>query len=102
MTEKGETNPEEETGDVERDIRSWAEKYAREHDLILNPEDKRLAIVIKGLARNLRKYGARYCPCRLRSGDAETDRKIICPCIYHDKEIETEGSCHCNLFFRKE
>ena len=45
------------------------------------------------------KHGERYCPCRIRSGDTEKDRLIICPCAYHEDEIENEGHCHCNLFF---
>ncbi|MDK2916192.1 MAG: ferredoxin-thioredoxin reductase catalytic chain, partial [Euryarchaeota archaeon] len=38
---------------------------------------------------------------RLRSDDPEKDRIIICPCIYHEKEIEEQGTCHCRLFFKK-
>jgi len=104
MTAEEKKDPEDrtETDDLEREIRSWAEKYAKEHGFALNPDDKRLDIVIRGLARNIRKHGAQYCPCRLRSGDTETDKKIICPCVYHEEEIETEGSCHCNLYYKKE
>jgi ferredoxin-thioredoxin reductase catalytic chain len=103
MTADEKKDPEgnKETDDLEQEIRSWAGKYAKEHGLALNPDDKRLDIVIRGLARNLRKHGAKYCPCRLRSGDTETDKKIICPCVYHGEEIETEGSCHCNLYYKK-
>jgi ferredoxin-thioredoxin reductase catalytic chain len=84
---------------TEQDILKWAEEYAKAHDLVLNPDDKRLRVVIKGLARNLKKFGARYCPCRIRSGDTEADRKIVCPCVYHEKEIAEEGACHCALYF---
>jgi ferredoxin-thioredoxin reductase catalytic subunit len=56
---------------------------------------------LRGLARNKVRVGAAYCPCRLRSGDPEKDRIIICPCIYHEKEIEEQGACHCRLFFKK-
>ena len=31
-------------------------------------------------------------------GDAEKDKKIICPCVYHIEEIDREGECHCQLF----
>jgi ferredoxin-thioredoxin reductase catalytic subunit len=87
---------------IEEDIRAWAAGYAKEHGLDLNPDDKRLNAVIKGLARNMRKHGARYCPCRVRSGDTEEDKKIICPCIYHGKELEETGACHCQLYFSKD
>ena len=86
----------------EIEILEWARNYAKKHHLALNPDQKRLNIVIKGLARNETKFGERYCPCRLRSGDKEKDKAIICPCVYHQEEIEQEGSCHCNLYYKKE
>jgi len=85
---------------LEGEILAWAKEYAAKHSYVLNPDEKKLRVVIKGLARNLTKHGARYCPCRVRTGEQEKDRLIICPCIYHEKEIEQEGMCHCNLFFR--
>jgi ferredoxin-thioredoxin reductase catalytic chain len=81
---------------------AWAKEYAEKHGYEMNPDEKRFRVVIKGLARNLTKLGARYCPCRIRTGEGEEDRAIICPCIYHEKEIEQEGMCHCNLFFRRQ
>jgi len=86
----------------EKEILAWARGYAKKHGYKLNPEEKRLESVIKGLARNKQRFGARYCPCRIRSGDSEKDKNIVCPCIYHDKEIDEQGSCHCNLFFSEE
>lgn len=87
--------------ELEGEILAWAKEYAALHGYELNPDEKRLRVVIKGLARNLAKHGARYCPCRIRTGDQEKDRLIICPCIYHEKEIADQGMCHCNLFFRR-
>ena len=59
-----------------------------------------LNIVMEGLAKNKDKYGKRYCPCRIVTGNEEGDKKIICPCIYHKGEIENDGMCHCMLFFK--
>jgi ferredoxin-thioredoxin reductase catalytic chain len=87
--------------ELEREILAWAKEYAEKHGYILNPDEKRLRTAIKGLARNQIKHGERYCPCRVRSGDREKDRQIICPCVYHVKEIEEAGMCHCSLFFKK-
>ena len=42
------------------------------------------------------------CPCRIRSGDKEKDKAIICPCIYHRDEIAKDGHCHCQLYYRKD
>ncbi|MCU0630414.1 MAG: ferredoxin:thioredoxin reductase [Methanoregulaceae archaeon] len=89
-------------GTDEKEILAWAAGYAKKHGYRLNPEEKRLEGVIRGLAKNTQRFGQRYCPCRIRSGDVETDKNIICPCIYHEREIKEEGSCHCNLFFSEE
>jgi ferredoxin-thioredoxin reductase catalytic chain len=86
----------------EKEIRAWAEEHAKKTGLVLNPHAKVLATVIRGLARNRKKFGERYCPCRIRSGDTEKDREIICPCIYDKDEIAGEGHCHCRLFYRKD
>lgn len=84
---------------LEEEIYAWAKEYAEEHGWALNYIDKQLRAVIRGLARNYIRHGERYCPCRIRSGDTEKDREIICPCVYHEEEIATRGHCHCNLFF---
>jgi len=83
-------------------IRAWVERYANENGWILNPDEKTLDTVIRGLARNKQKFGEQYCPCRLRSKDVEKDRAIICPCIYHRDEIAKDGHCHCQLYYRKD
>jgi len=80
-------------------ILSWVKEYAEEKGFVLNKDDRQLNAVIRGLVRNRLKHGEKYCPCRIRSGDPEKDRLIICPCAYHEDEIEGEGHCHCNLFF---
>ena len=84
------------------EILSWVGEYARERGLVLNTDDRQLWAVIRGLVRNRMKHGEKYCPCRIRSGDPEKDRLIICPCSYHEEEIAGEGHCHCNLFFAPE
>ena len=83
----------------EQAVRDWAEAYASEHGWILNTDDKQRSAVIKGLARNTEKFGAAYCPCRIRSGDSEQDKKIVCPCIYHQDELDQAGHCTCNFFY---
>jgi ferredoxin-thioredoxin reductase catalytic chain len=88
------------TGEIE--IRAWAEDYARKNGWVLNPDEKILSTVIRGLARNEQKSGRRYCPCRLRSGDEEKDKNIVCPCICHRDEIAKDGHCHCQLYYRKD
>jgi ferredoxin-thioredoxin reductase catalytic chain len=83
------------------DARTWAKHYAKEKGYVLNTDERQLLAVLRGLVRNKERFGEAYCPCRLRSGDPEKDKIIICPCIYHEKEIEEQGMCHCRLFFKK-
>ncbi len=85
----------------ETDMLKWAKGYAQKHSWALNADEKQLATVIRGLARNKSKFGRPYCPCRLRSGDEEKDRAIECPCVYHKEELANHGHCHCNLYFRE-
>ncbi len=83
-------------------MREVVQKYADENGFFLNSNTKQLETVLKGLVRNEEKYGEQYCPCRIRSGDHEKDKDIICPCVYHKDEIRKDGKCHCNLYFAKE
>lgn len=98
MTENAENN---ELNALVEDIRARCVEYAEKKGYVLNPDAKHLETILKGLARLKTKYGEEYCPCRVRSGDKEKDRANICPCAFHEKEIEEDGCCHCQLFFRK-
>lgn len=92
--------PDEEEEKAIEEVRAWAEAYARDRGWSLNPNPKQLRTVLRGLVRNKTRTGEPYCPCRLRSGDPEKDRTIICPCFYHIDEVTGTGHCHCRLFFR--
>lgn len=81
-------------------IMNWAQAYAGKNGFALNPDKEILEIVIHGLSANRQKHGKQYCPCRMRTGDEEEDKKIICPCVSHKEEIERDGRCHCALFFK--
>ncbi len=75
-------------------------KYALSQGFRLNPDDVVVENVCRGLLGNEKKYGAKYCPCRLVTGNKENDDKNICPCVYHKDEIAKDGKCHCNLFVK--
>lgn len=79
-------------------IRNMLNNYTANSHYRLNPDDKMVERVVKGLVMRTMKFGYAYCPCRLVTGDKERDKKIICPCVYHVEEIERDGECHCNLF----
>ncbi len=87
---------------TEEELRAWAEHEAEISGFRLNPDERQRRTVIKGLARNRERFGARYCPCRIRSGDPEKDVAIVCPCVHREDEIAEQGRCHCNLFHAPE
>jgi len=85
----------------EKEILKFSQEYAKKAGFILNKNKKQLSYVIKGLKANEDKYGFRFCPCRVVTGNFEEDRIIVCPCIYHKQEIKNMGHCLCKLFFDK-
>ncbi len=87
---------------TEEEMHAWAEREAELTGFRLNPDERQRRTVIKGLIRNRERFGAQYCPCRIRSGDPEKDAAIVCPCVHREEEVAVEGRCHCNLFHAPE
>lgn len=79
-----------------------SEEYVKKNGWRLNPDQKVVERLVRGMLENEKKYGARYCPCRRIMGNPEKDRPKICPCVWHREEIEREGHCLCGLFVRLE
>jgi len=75
--------------------------YAEKNGFQLNPNQAIVRAVVKSLLEREEKFGQRFCPCRRITGQPTEDKKIICPCIYHRKEIEENGHCLCQLFVKK-
>jgi ferredoxin-thioredoxin reductase catalytic subunit len=55
----------------------------------------------EGLKTNEDRYGYPSCPCRLATGNFESDRDIICPCDYRDPDVAEFGACYCRLYVNK-
>lgn len=90
---------------MEKEIEKLIKKYrayAEKKGFKLNPNEKVLEGTIRALLIREKKFGKKYCPCRKMTGDKKNDKKIICPCIYHIEEIENDGHCFCNLFFKED
>lgn len=79
----------------EKVIMEWAKSYAKKNKFNVNPDQKIASAIIKGLIMKEKKFGKRYCPCRIGNVDEN-----VCPCIYHKEEIEKDGHCHCTLFVK--
>ena len=85
----------------EKTLRQLSQKYADKSGYKLNPDEKNLSLVLKGLIKNEETHGYRFCPCRALTGDLNIDRDNICPCKWHRDEIKKDGHCRCMLFVRK-
>lgn len=90
---------EKETGEIENIIKNYQE-YAQKNGFKLNPDKEIVERLVKGLLENEKKYRARYCPCRRITGNPEDDKGKICPCYWHQEEIERDGHCFCGLFVK--
>ena len=73
-------------------------KEAEEGGYYLNPDLSFTMPLIEGLIVNEKRYGYQACPCRLASEKIETDRDIICPCIYRDPDLSDYNTCYCGLY----
>jgi len=63
-----------------------------------NKDRARTFDLLAALLVNRKRYGYMACPCRLASGDRESDRDITCPCVYREPDVREYGSCYCNLY----
>ena len=82
-----------------KELKKDIEDYAKKAGIKVNPDNKKVEIIMKGLLKNKEMHGEVYCPCRVVTGNKEKDKEIICPCVFHRGEIELEGHCRCQLFF---
>lgn len=73
------------------------ETYAQSKGYQLNPDRETVERVVRGMSMRKAKMGEAYCPCRFATGNPEVDKKIICPCTFHEDEIAKNGQCHCQL-----
>lgn len=83
------------------ELRKISQEHADRKGFLLQPDEKLLDGVLTGLLKKKEMFGKLYCPCRRVTGDKEEDKKIICPCIYHEDEIKEDGHCKCFLFVKK-
>jgi ferredoxin-thioredoxin reductase catalytic subunit len=80
------------------DVKRRAERDAKSRGVHLTPDEKLLQSLLEGLKTNEERYGYPSCPCRMASGNLETDRDIICPCDYRDPDVAEYGCCYCSLY----
>lgn len=76
--------------EVSDDLKKNIKAFQTKHGLHLS---KNAPTILKALKANKTKFGAYYCPCRVKK-----DESTICPCIYALDDIKRQGQCHCHLF----
>jgi len=76
------------------------EKYAKDNSFSLNPDRRVVEAIVKNLLEKEKTLGARYCPCRRVTDNAQENKKIVCPCAYHLEELARDGKCLCGLFVK--
>ena len=67
-----------------------------------NADRERTMELLEALMLNRERYGYMACPCRIASGERESDRDITCPCTYREEDVAEYGSCYCNLYVSRE
>ena len=86
-------------------------KIAKDHNWILNPNEKIVKSTLKRLNKNMEKFGYFACPCKpneinekrtiIKDGKRISVYSTACPCLDSQEEIERDGKCRCNLYFEK-
>ena len=84
-----------------QELKKFSQEYAESKGFVLQPDERMLDGILSGLLRNEEKHGFRVCPCRRVTDDEEENKRITCPCAYHEAEIKRDGHCKCFLFLKK-
>lgn len=84
------------------ELKKELEKNLHARGYYLNPDDDFTLNLIDSLITNKKRYGYRFCPCRLASGNKNEDLDLICPCDYRDEDISDYGTCYCGLYVSEE
>ena len=84
--------------------KQFTDKVCEEHGFVYNPEMDVNESIQMGLTRNKMIYGTRFCPCFMVVGNTkdeqlENPENRLCPCTPAlEKEIPSQGHCHCAIF----
>jgi ferredoxin-thioredoxin reductase catalytic chain len=83
------------------DLKAYMGPFVERLGYRFNTDEQFVGMVLDGVLEVLASTGDVYCPCRMRTGDAKEDVRIICPCIpFHRDEFARMRKCWCGLFIR--
>ena len=86
------------------EFRAAIGRFAAANEFRVNPDGGRVDLLLKGIFENERRYGLKFCPCRIRTKDWDEDLRIVCPCnftIHETYKGTKDGECWCGLFVRR-
>lgn len=91
------------TGTTTADLKRYMGPFAERLGYKFNTDAGFVEEVLTSEIEILDSTGDVFCPCRMRTGDAKEDTKIICPCIpFHRDQFAGLKKCWCGLFILKE
>ncbi|MFC1571435.1 ferredoxin-thioredoxin reductase catalytic domain-containing protein [Candidatus Margulisiibacteriota bacterium] len=86
-----------------QEILAAFEEFCQKNEFNLNFNKAHVEACIDGILENEKKYGLKYCPCRIAVGDFEKDVELLCPCNFKAQEkYRNQGECWCGLFKKGE
>ncbi|MFC1568439.1 ferredoxin-thioredoxin reductase catalytic domain-containing protein [Candidatus Margulisiibacteriota bacterium] len=76
--------------------------FCKDNEFELNPDKAHVDAIIDGILENEGKYGLKYCPCRIQSGNFQKDLELLCPCNFTAQDkYRDKKECWCGLFTKK-
>lgn len=83
-------------------IRIWEDFAKKSNKFKLNSDKEKVDSLAKGVVNNKKRFGLKFCPCRLRTKDFEKDLRLVCPCNFLIQNTWKEKKeCWCSLFVGK-
>ena len=77
------------------------QEHANKTGIRLNPDDRIVTGVMKGMLRMQQIHGKALCPCRFYPVEDIPSDDHVCPCKSHLEDIAKTGMCHCRLFVKR-
>ncbi|MFA6296810.1 MAG: ferredoxin-thioredoxin reductase catalytic domain-containing protein [Patescibacteria group bacterium] len=83
-------------------IEVWKKLGNQQQVFKINPDSSKVEKLATGVLNNEEKHGLKFCPCRMKSGNAVEDLKLVCPCNFFVQKVwQEKGECWCGLFIKK-
>jgi ferredoxin-thioredoxin reductase catalytic chain len=90
-------------GTTKEDLVAYMDPFVARLGYKFNTDAEFVDVVLESVLEVLESTGDVYCPCRVRTGDAKEDLRIVCPCIpFNSEHFAAMRKCWCGLFVRSD